>query len=1454
MSKRSSNVKSGWVLAALVFALSSFSIARAATLDVGGNGRFSSIQQAVDAAGSGDVLRVAAGTYFESVVVRKSLTILGGFDPDHATQNPAVNVTRVFARATSRAVNLSRPNDVWLLAGKRIPKPQPGWLLIQKMTVRRIESVSSAAGAWQMQLDREDEITTGEAHLVRPRDVVFLITDQLTSGTSRRDAEPVRVHLDGLVIAGGRADRLQGAAADSGGGIHLVCGSQARFTLSRCELIYNSAVRDGGGIFVKMADSAECQITSNTLTHNVCDGTTQTAGGGLAIQLAFGSELRCENNRIGENRSLGEEGEAGGVDIEAESGCYVRFADNSVAGNTAQENAGGLAMRLGLLSLLECTGNHIEANRAVNGSCGGGYVELWGDSRAWLTGDRILDNRAAFACGGLDLWAESESRCEMARSHVNGNEASECGGLRLGAASASQIGLAGLDVTSNRASVGETGGLAVKAQQNSEIKITTVTIAANRAAGDCGGFDLAAERSSSITLTGCVFLRNETDGECGAGRMTGLNNSLMRVDQCQFTENRADKGSNGVGLFDFLDGSLLRFDRCRFVGNRSAAESGVGRLTFGQGSGGEMADCQFRDNATSGSGGIGFVQTTDDSLFRLRRCEISQNEAAGGSYGALCLESYFGSSLHFADTVFEDNLSSGPFAALYAYCDTYTSVTMTGCQFLRNRATGGGYGACAIETQRDSPVSIGSVTVAENIAGGDCGGLYVAVSERSPLAMFDCRIHHNVATQGKCGALAVIAENQSAVSLATIHCWANRAYGDAGAVWIVARNDCPLVIEECDWYDNIAWSEQFRQIALEEAGDDWRVAQKPVSPPIAGAPPAWPMQLGDLMTQGSLTWAIGDVQGDETSPTVQLVGQDRPHRGPALLRRVGGDGGAFVIDQRAGTCLLLRCRIWQNRAGRDHGAGTLTVLDTSDAQVRECSFRDNVAGRDGGATGLWFAYVDRAILGRNAFEGNRAGSREDVATGGFCGGLDLSASNVGLLLSGNSIRDNRAFRCGTSGGDWGGGLLDIEEASALEFVRNAVRGNQADKDAGGIEIGCHDLSTAAVRDNPITDNRAERDFGGLVVAAGIFAPITLEGNEFRSNHAGTCGGGLALRACGSSNGYAVSRNQFSRNDAPAGSAVFVLGTATFQNDLIAGNLDNRAGAVFAAATDTAFSNETIADNPGIAIAVLGGSVRSAARILRHGLSVRGMVDIEATSPSLGAFLLCARHLPVYMIQGVTASRILEAEPTGTANAFRLRIESSDEVTTGDCEIVTEGRWPINLERTGEDWYLTSDRALPSPPEPGQHIVQGAIERFVVDVGGKSPLYLVVLDDDADLANGEAILATPPPKAASLRMINSIVWASTETIQAVGDADVAIAYSDFAGGVRPGRGNISANPRFIAPPKDYRLAAGSPAIDAGTSVGVPRVDLPGALRPLDGTGDGQAAWDLGAYEAASAKKR
>jgi hypothetical protein len=93
---------------------------------------------------------------------------------------------------------------------------------------------------------------------------------------------------------------------------------------------------------------------------------------------------------------------------------------------------------------------------------------------------------------------------------------------------------------------------------------------------------------------------------------------------------------------------------------------------------------------------------------------------------------------------------------------------------------------------------------------------------------------------------------------------------------------------------------------------------------------------------------------------------------------------------------------------------------------------------------------------------------------------------------------------------------------------------------------------------------------------------------------------------------------------------------------------------------------------------------------------------------------------------------------------------------------------------------------------------------------------------------------------SATVTNSILWGETYACPISGNATVT--YSIVWGGYT-GTGNLNVAPQFVdADNGDFSLQSISPAIDAGTSTDAPTTDIDGTARPLDGNGDGIAAYE------------
>jgi len=222
--------------------------ASAAELTVGAGGQYTTIQQAVDAAKSGDTIRVAPGTYTDNVVVSKSLTI-----------------TAASGRPTVQAADASK--DVFLLTSPGV----------------RIEGLTITGGASGVQIQGTSKcIVTNVVARDNVRGVYLSHSTENEISKNNLADNSYGVYGDSAssnTIASNVATGEKGSSSALGDGIFLNYGDSNKITgnnlsanhvfgisiyTSTQNIISNNTMSDNDNVGVRLGPGSN----NNTLTFN----------------------------------------------------------------------------------------------------------------------------------------------------------------------------------------------------------------------------------------------------------------------------------------------------------------------------------------------------------------------------------------------------------------------------------------------------------------------------------------------------------------------------------------------------------------------------------------------------------------------------------------------------------------------------------------------------------------------------------------------------------------------------------------------------------------------------------------------------------------------------------------------------------------------------------------------------------------------------------------------------------------------------------------------------------------------------------------------------------------------------------------------------------------------------------------------------------------------------------
>ncbi|MCP4538062.1 MAG: hypothetical protein GY832_13045 [Chloroflexi bacterium] len=333
----------------------------------GGTGScYNSIQAALDAAIDGSTIRVAEGTYAETVMVSKSLTMEGGWNTDFTLRDWDAYVTTIDAQRMSTVIRvyagISPTIEGFVITGGDSSVPL-GW----------------GGGIWV----GESGNSVGQTiirHNVITNNVACDGSCQGHGGGILVYDSTAIIEYNTVISNAARTDSQGG----EGGGIHI--GWQAKATLTGNTVVSNTAVYSttglwegkGGGLYLYGSDNV---LRDNEIRGNVAAVKGTGRGGGM-----YAAGYHYDNSILNNTASVNGTGYGGGV-----YAYWVQdFNANLVQGNAASQNGDGSGGGIYAIQLQDAHHNAIVDNVATRG----GGVYLGPNSRTTMRDNLIARNQA----------------------------------------------------------------------------------------------------------------------------------------------------------------------------------------------------------------------------------------------------------------------------------------------------------------------------------------------------------------------------------------------------------------------------------------------------------------------------------------------------------------------------------------------------------------------------------------------------------------------------------------------------------------------------------------------------------------------------------------------------------------------------------------------------------------------------------------------------------------------------------------------------------------------------------------------------------------------------------------------------------------------------------------------------------------------------------------------------
>ncbi len=342
--------------------------------------------------------------------------------------------------------------------------------------------------------------------------------------------------------------------------------------------------------------------------------------------------------------------------------CVIGASDATLDGFTVQNgkatnDGGGMYNDSCSPTVTNCT---FSGNTATFG--GGGMLNSFG--LPTVTNCTFLGNMAHLG-GGMCNVAASPT---VINCTFSGNTAADLGGGMWNALSSSPI----VEICAFSGNTAFSGGGMYNA--SSSPMVTDCTFSENEASSGGGMYN---DYSSSPTVTNCTFSGN-TASQDGGG-MYNSSSSPMVTD-CTFSENEA---SSGGGMCNDCSSSPTAA-HCTFEGNVAVSYSYGGGGIYNHGGSPMVTDCTFSGNTAFSTGGGMY---NFESSPTVRACVFAENAASANGGGMYNDESL---SLTVSHCEFLRNKASSYDSYGGAMYNSSSSPTVRNCTFVEDTASSGG--------------------------------------------------------------------------------------------------------------------------------------------------------------------------------------------------------------------------------------------------------------------------------------------------------------------------------------------------------------------------------------------------------------------------------------------------------------------------------------------------------------------------------------------------------------------------------------------------------------------------------------------------------------------------------------------------------------------------------------------------------------------------------------------